>query len=79
MLKNAPGSLLYTCLLYTSEVYKRQHWHFVVSILVKKRIFWIIFRKGLHCCRTLPVREMPKRLFVWQDWHVKWDAVILSK
>ena len=31
---------------------------------VKKRIFWIIFRKGLHCCRTLPVREMPKRLFV---------------
>ena len=35
--------------------------------------------EGVTLLRILPVREMPKRLFVWQDWHVKWDAVILSK
>ena len=36
-------------------------------------------RKEENILDYIPEREMPKKLFVWQDWHVKWDVVILSK
>ena len=61
------GSGKYNLNLIKAAVQRSLPLHCGVPIQRRVRTSWILFRKGLHCFRTHPEREMQKRLCGLQD------------